>query len=75
MFILLMDVFQASVPLLLKKISDDLEHIKESIDIVRENPQYMAREFLSAALHKLNSYNFAEVWSFQICRLLTFSNF
>jgi hypothetical protein len=46
---------------LLKKISDDLEYIKESIDVVRENPQYMASEFLSAALQKLDSYNFAEV--------------
>lgn len=30
---------QASIPLLLKKISDDIEYLKRSMDIVRDNPQ------------------------------------
>jgi hypothetical protein len=37
--------------LLLKKISEDLDYLKESLDIVRENPY----------LQKLNSYNLEEV--------------
>jgi hypothetical protein len=49
------------VPLLLKKISEDLEYLKKSLDIVRENPQYMANEFLSIALTKLESYDLEEV--------------
>ena len=48
-----MNCVQASVPLLLKKINEDLAYLKKSIDIVRENPQYMANEFLSRALQKL----------------------
>lgn len=49
------------MPLLLKKISEDLEYLKKSLDIVRENPQYMANEFLAVALTKLNSYELEEV--------------
>jgi hypothetical protein len=49
------------VPLLLKKISEDLDYLKQSLDIVRENPQFMANEFLSISLQNLNNYNFDEV--------------
>lgn len=49
------------MPLLLKKISEDLEYLKKSLDIVRENPQFMANEFLSIALTKLESYDLEEV--------------
>ena len=52
---------KASVPLLMKKISEDLEYLKESIDIVRENPQCMANELLSKAMNCLDSYKFDEV--------------
>jgi hypothetical protein len=45
----------------LKKISEDLDYLRESLDIVRENPQFMANEFLSSALQKLDSYKFEEV--------------
>jgi hypothetical protein len=38
-----------------------LEYLKESLDIVRENPQYMANEFLSTAIQKLDSGQFNEV--------------
>ena len=54
-------LFQVSVSLLLKKINDDLEYLKESLDIVRENPQYMANELLSSAIQKLDSGQFNEV--------------
>lgn len=50
-----------SVPLLLKKISEDLAYLKASMDIVRENPQFMAYEFLSSSLQNLNNNNFDEV--------------
>jgi len=53
--------FQASVSLLLKKINEDLEYLKESLDIVRENPQYMANELLSAAIQKLDCGQFNQV--------------
>lgn len=56
-----MKCVEASVPLLLKKINEDLAYLKKSIDIVRENPQYMANEFLSRALQKLQTYQFDEV--------------
>ena len=56
-----MQIFQASVSLLLKKINDDLEYLKESLDIVRENPQFMANELLSSAIQKLDSGQFNEV--------------
>ena len=55
------NLHQASVPLLLKKISEDLDYLKKSMDIVRENPQFMANDFLSIALENLNSYKFKEV--------------
>ena len=57
-----MQIFQASVSLLLKKINDDLEYLKESLDIVRENPQFMANELLSSAIQKLDGGQFNEVW-------------
>jgi hypothetical protein len=57
------------VPLLLKKISEDLDYLKESLDIVRENPQYMANELLSNALQKLDSYKFEEVGFLSKCFL------
>jgi hypothetical protein len=50
-----------SVPLLMKKISEDLDYLKESIDIVRENPQCMANELLSKAMDCLDNYKFDEV--------------
>ena len=56
-----MQIFQASVSLLLKKINDDLEYLKESLDIVREKPQFMANELLSSAIQKLDSGQFNEV--------------
>ena len=49
------------MPLLLKKIAEDLDYLKESLNIVRENAQYMANEFLSIALQNLDSYNCEEV--------------
>ena len=52
---------KASVPLLLKKIAEDLEYLKKSLDIVRENPQFMANQFLSIGLQNLNSNVFEEV--------------
>ena len=52
---------KASVPLLLKKIAEDLEYLKKSLDIVRENPQFMANQFLSISLQNLNSNVFEEV--------------
>ena len=48
--------------MLLKKINDDLEYLKESLDIVRENPQFMANELLSSAIQKLDGGQFNEVW-------------
>ena len=45
----------------MKKISEDLEYLKESIDIVRENPQCMANELLSKAMNCLDNYKFDEV--------------
>jgi hypothetical protein len=56
-----LQTLQTSVPLLLKKISEDLDYLKESLDIVRENPQFMANEFLSISLQYLDNYNFDEV--------------
>lgn len=53
--------FKATVPLLLKKISDDLDYLRESLDIVRETPQYMANEFLCTALQAVNEYNIQKV--------------
>ena len=53
--------FKATVPLLLKKISEDLDYLKESLDIVRETPQYMANEFLCTALQAVNEYNIQKV--------------
>ena len=47
--------------LLLKKINDDLEFLKESLNIVRENPQFMANELLSNAIQKLDNGQFNEV--------------
>ena len=38
---------KTAVPILIKKISQDLDDLKGSLNIVRENPQYMANEFLS----------------------------
>lgn len=70
---------QLTVPLLLKKISDDLESLKSSLHIVRfrhkllytlnhkvkliyrNNPQYMATEYLRTALGKLEDELFSEV--------------
>ena len=49
------------MPLLLKKISEDLDYLKESLDIVRETPQYMANEFLCTALQAVNEYNIQKV--------------
>jgi hypothetical protein len=49
------------VSLLLKKINEDLEYLKESLDIVRENPQYMANELLSTAIQKLDCGQFNQV--------------
>ena len=49
------------MPLLLKKINEDLDYLKKSIDIVRETPQFMANELLARALQKLETYQFAEV--------------
>ena len=54
-------LIKASVPLLLKKIGEDLEYLKKSLDIVRENPQFMANQFLSIGLQHLNSNAFEEV--------------
>ena len=51
---------QASVPLLLKKINEDLDYLKKSLDIVRETPQFMANEFLARAIQKLEIYQFDE---------------
>lgn len=47
--------------MLLKKINDDLEFLKESLNIVRENPQFMANELLSNAIQKLDNGQFNEV--------------
>ena len=44
----------------MKKIREDLDYLKKSLDIVRENPQYMANEILSKALFELDSYKFKE---------------
>ena len=49
------------MPLLLKKISEDLDYLRDSLDIVRENPQFMANEHLSTALQNLDNYKFEEV--------------
>ena len=38
-----------------------LEYLKESLDIVRENPQFMANELLSTAIQKLDNGQFNEV--------------
>lgn len=45
----------------MKKISEDLEYLKESIDIVRENPQCMANELLAKAINCVDNYKFDEV--------------
>ena len=55
-------IYKASVPLLLKKMSDDLDYLKESLNIVRENAIFMAKHSLSLALQKLDEYKFEEVW-------------
>ena len=52
---------QLTVPLLLKKISDDLECLKTGLHIVRNNPQYMGTEYLRTALEKLEDELFSEV--------------
>ena len=48
---------------MLKKIGEDLEYLKKSLDIVRENPQFMANQFLSIGLQHLNRNVFEEVRS------------
>jgi hypothetical protein len=45
----------------MKKISEDLDYLKESLDIVRETPQFMANELLSKALQCLDNYQFEQV--------------
>ena len=52
---------KTAVPILIKKISQDLEDLKGSLNIVRENPQYMANEFLSMAMQCLTEYNIQKV--------------
>ena len=47
-----------------KKINEDLDYLKKSIDIVRETPQYMANELLARALQKVKTYQFTEVRHF-----------
>lgn len=58
------------MPLLLKKIGEDLEHLKKSLHIVRENPEYMAKQFLSNGIQNMSSDVFEEVNSFLICCFL-----
>ena len=52
---------KTAVPILIKKISQDLDDLKGSLNIVRENPQYMANEFLSMAMQCLTEYNIQKV--------------
>ena len=70
---ILLIYLQASVPLLLKKINEDLDYLKKSLDIVRETPQFMANEFLARAIQKLEIYQFDEAkYPFLLCWLNTF---
>ena len=52
---------KASVPLLLRKIGEDLEHLKKSLNIVRENPEYMAHQFVLIGIQNLINGVFEEV--------------
>ena len=60
--------------LLMKKIGEDLDYLKKSLDIVRENPQYMANEILSKALLELDGYKFkeAQIFNFKIYMISIF---
>lgn len=43
---------QISVPLLLKKITEDLKSLNQSMNIVRTSPHYMATQYYCSALQK-----------------------
>ena len=58
---LMKNMFQATVPLLLKKISEDLDHIKESLKVFMSSPLYMAHEQFSEAMQKLDDDELDEV--------------
>lgn len=45
-------VSQITVPLLLKKITEDLKSLNQSMNIVRTSPHYMATQYYCAALQK-----------------------
>jgi hypothetical protein len=56
----------------MKKISEDLDYLKASLDIVRENPQFMANELLSKSIQCLDSYKFEEVcMKIIVCNIIT----
>lgn len=42
------------MPLLLKKITEDLEYLKSSLDQIREKPLKMATDYFKAAILKIN---------------------
>ena len=52
---------KTAVPILIKNISQDLDALKGSLNIVRENPQYMSNEFPSMAMQYLTEYNIQKV--------------
>ena len=53
---------QITVPLLMRKILDDLKSLKDSMEIVRLNPQFMATQYLASALEKLEKECSEEVF-------------
>ena len=59
----------------MKKIGEDLDYLKKSLDIVRENPQYMANEILSKAVTELDGYKFKEacVFHWELYMIFTYS--
>ena len=44
------------MPLLLKKISDDLEYLKSSLDHIREKPLKMATDYFKSAILKIHDH-------------------
>ena len=50
--------------MLLKKISEDLEYLKNSMDLIRQKPLKMATEFLKGAMEKIYCYQYHDGLSY-----------